>query len=121
MSEPIKSFRDLIAWQKAVDLGLFANEVTSRFPDHEKYGLTAAIRRNAFLIASQIADGYGQQNSGEFIRHLRQARGTIYVVDTQMMFAVRLGYLPEDTHRPVSLKVEEVAKVLSGLLRSLDR
>ncbi len=121
MSEPIKSHRDLIAWQKAFDLGLLAYELTTKFPDHERFNLTVMIRRTAIQIASHIADGYGRQNTIDYIRLLRTARGGLYELDTQLLFAVRLAYLSEETYQRANTKLEECGRILAGLIRSLER
>jgi|GEM_PF-869526 len=101
MNEPIKSYRDLIAWQKAFGLGLTLHALVARLPEHERYGLTAQLRRSAIDIASTIACGYGSGNTQDYLWFLKAARGGLYKIDTQLLFALEFEYLvrgrvPED-------------------------
>lgn len=117
----MNSYRDLIAWQKTFDLGLFAHDLAGQFPDSERFGLIASIRRLAYQVPSLIADGYGQQNASEYLRHLRTARGDLYQIDTQMLFAVKRGYLKEDAHQAFAARWDECIRVLAGLIKSIER
>jgi four helix bundle protein len=121
MSDGIKSHRDLIAWQRAFDLGLLTYELTTKFPEHERFNLTVMIRRTAIQIASHIADGYGRQSTTDYIRLLRSARGGLYELDTQLLYAVRSNYLNEETYERANSKLEECSRILAGLIRSLER
>ena len=89
MSE-IRSYRDLIAWQKAYALGITLYHFTAKFPEHERFGMTTTVRRSALLLARQIAEGYGKQNTTMYLQSLRLARGTTYDLDTQVEFAKAL-------------------------------
>ena len=120
MADPIRSYKDLIAWQKAYALGIALYHFTARFPEHERFGLTASIRRSAILLARQIAEGYGKQNTAMYVQSLRMARGTTYDLDTQIAFASGLTYASEDECTPIQEKIEECGKVLSGLIRSIE-
>lgn len=117
----MNSYRDLLAWQKTFDLGMRCYDIAGQLPEAERFGLIASIRRLSYQVPSSIADGYGQQNAAEYIRHLRTARGQLYQLDTQMLFAVRRGYIPEDLHQSYAQQWDECIRVLGGLLRSLDR
>lgn len=121
MAEPIKSYRDLIAWQRAYELGKRVYALAGAFPDHERFGLIAAIRRLGYSIASQIAAGYGKGNTGDYLWHLKHARGEIYQLDTQLMFALDFKYVDEQQYEPVKAQLDEAERVLAGLIRSLDR
>jgi four helix bundle protein len=117
----VNSYRDLLAWQKTFDLGMKIYDIAGQMPESERFGLIASMRRLAYQIPSTIADGYGQQNSAEYLRHLRGARGDLYQLDTQMLFAVKRGYIPEDAHQSFAAQWDECIRVLGGLLKSLDR
>lgn len=117
----MQTYRDLIAWQKTFDLGLLAYDVAGQLPDSERFGLIASIRRLAYQVPSLIADGYGQQNPAEYLRHLRNARGDLYQLDTRMLFAVKRGYIPEEVHQGFSIRWDECIRVLAGLIRSIER
>lgn len=120
MSE-IRSHRDLIAWQKAVDLCLTIYSVTKAFPSDEKFGLVSQLRRAGVSVASNIAEGYGRGTRQDYIRFLRAARGSIYEIDTQLLIASRLEYLSSESFQKIESQVNECSRILLGLIRSLDQ
>ncbi len=119
MSE-IKSHRDLIAWQRAVELGLDIYSLTQKFPDVERFGLTSQLRRAGVSVASNVAEGFGRQSTAEYLRFLRIARGSLFEIDTQLLFAARLGYVEESKHRDVTERCSECGRILAGLIRSIE-
>lgn len=119
MSEPIRSYRDLIAWQKAFRLGLTLHRLAGEMPEHEKFGLMAYLRRGAIDVASNIARGYGSGNIHDYARFLKAARGDLYKLDTQLLFALELKYITDETCEAVKSELDEAERVLAGLIRSL--
>ncbi|MEK6702681.1 MAG: four helix bundle protein [Planctomycetota bacterium] len=119
MSE-IRSHRDLVAWQKAVELGLAIYSLTKSFPDNERFGLVSQLRRAGVSVASNIAEGYGRGSTTDYVRFLRMARGSLYEIDTQLLIAHRLEYLPENTFQKAELQLNECSRVLVGLIKSLE-
>jgi four helix bundle protein len=119
MSE-IRSHRDLVAWQKAVELGLELYALTRDFPDAERFGLVSQLRRAGVSVASNIAEGYGRGTTADYIRFLRAARGSLYEIDTQVLFAARLGYLKETDRDSLTERVNECGRILAALIRSLE-
>jgi four helix bundle protein len=93
---------------------------TSHFPEGERFGLTTQLRRGAISIASNIAEGYGRGSRIDYVRFLKIARGALYEVDTQLLFASELEYLPRAIYTEIKTKLDEVERVLAGLIRSLD-
>lgn len=120
MSRSISSFRDLIAWQRAFALGMEAYRLSNAWPDVERFGLSLQVRRSAVSIASNIAEGYGRGSRIDYLRFLRVARGSIYELDTQMLFAIELGYLTMDTYQAAKELLDEAERVLNGLIRSIQ-
>ena len=113
----VQSYRDLIAWQKAMAMVTHVYEITKVFPDDEKFGLTSQMRRCAVSVPSNIAEGHSRNSQAEFRRFLSIARGSNAELTTQLMIANNLGYLPDST---TSLKmVDEVGRIISGLIKSL--
>jgi four helix bundle protein len=86
----IKSYQELIAWQKAMELVTEIYAMTGQFPGHEIYGLTSQLRRAAVSIPSNIAEGHGRATRGEYIQFLGQACGSLCEVQTQLFIAHRL-------------------------------
>ena len=110
-------YRDLIAWQKAMELVTHVYEITKAFPDEEKFGLVSQMRRCAVSVPSNIAEGQARNSRGEFLQFLGIARGSTAELTTQLLLAENLGYLT-DSKNTIEM-VEEVGRILSGLIKSL--
>jgi four helix bundle protein len=119
MSEPIQSYRDLIAWQKAFKLGVRLFRLAGGFPESERFGLISHLRRGGTDVASSIARGYGAGNKADYLWFLKSARGELYKLDTNLLFAVEFSYLPRDAYDDVKAELDECERVLAGLIRSL--
>jgi four helix bundle protein len=90
-------------------------------PPEERYGLVSQLRRGAVSVASNIAEGYGRQSTSDYIRFLRVARGSLYELETQMLFAVEFGYVEQATCDELLGLMSECGRLLAGLIRSLER
>jgi four helix bundle protein len=88
-----KSYRDLVAWQEAMNLVTAVYQISACFPKQEIYGLTSQLRRAAVSVPSNIAEGQGRRGTAEFRHFLRQASGSLMELETQMMIAERLHYV----------------------------
>jgi four helix bundle protein len=117
--QAIRSHRDLIVWQKAMDLVISVYRFTEDFPKAEVYGLTSQIRRCASSIPANIAEGQGRRLGGEFLQFLGNARGSLLELDTHLEIAFRLGMLSSDIHSSLMQQLIEVRKLLNGLMRSI--
>ncbi|MBI2678871.1 MAG: four helix bundle protein [Candidatus Koribacter versatilis] len=116
----IKSYEDLIAWQKAMDFAEEIYKVTKSFPDTERYGLVSQLRRAAVSIPSNLAEGQGRSSTGEFKLFIGHARGSLYEVQTQLRLASRFKYIPaSDCERLLRLSYE-IGRIMHGLLGALD-
>jgi len=118
---PVQSYRDLIAWQKSMDLVAEIYRATQSFPRAETYGLIAQLRRAAVSIPSNIAEGHDRLSTGEFRQFLGHARGSLVEVETQILISERLGYLEPNQSTHILKRTTEIAKILNGLLGSLAR
>ncbi|MGA2905315.1 MAG: four helix bundle protein [Candidatus Korobacteraceae bacterium] len=116
-----KSYRDLVVWQKAMDLVTAIYRITAHFPREEAYGLTSQLRRAAVSIPSNVAEGQGRRGLAEFRHLLRQASGSLMELETQVLIAERLGYVPSSEAHELLQGAAEVGKVLNGLLNSLQK
>jgi four helix bundle protein len=119
VSLPVRSYRDLIAWQKAIELVTEIYRATEGFPDSEPFGLTSQLRRAAVSVPSNVAEGQGRQSTGEFKQFLGHARGSLLEVETQIFIAGNLGYLSREQSASLIKRTEEVGRILNGLLNSL--
>src|SRR5215207_865702 len=118
-SKPLRHYRELIAWQKAMDLVEVVYAITRAWPKDEIYSLTSQVRRAAVSIPSNIAEGQGRGSTKEFLHHLTIARGSLLEVETQVLIAQRLGYLTPEIAERVLSNTDEVGRIISGLARSL--
>ena len=115
----VKSYQQLVAWQKAMDLVVAVYKVTENFPQREVYGLTNQMRRAAVSIPSNIAEGQGRNTAKDFCNFLSIALGSIQELETQMTLSHRLGFLAEAELLPLMEHVGEVGRITNGLLTSL--
>jgi four helix bundle protein len=114
MSRP-KSFRELIAWQKAMALARQVYLLTENMPKREVYGLVSQIRRAAVAIPSNIAEGYGRLTDTQFRHFLGNARGSLCELQTQL----ELGYMSREAEHQLTEQGTEVARLINGFLSSL--
>jgi four helix bundle protein len=116
-----QDYRDLVVWQKAVDLAVCVYQLTRAFPKDEVYGLVPQMRRAAVSVASNIAEGRGRLNVGEFRQSLGIAQGSIYELQTQMLVAQRLGMASDDSLNGADSLSNEVSKMLGAFIQALNR
>lgn len=112
----IQSHRDLIVWQRAIDLSVAVYELTRQFPREEIYGLVSQLRRAAVSIASNIAEGYGRTSTGEYLQFLGIARGSNLELQTQLVIARRLSLGSTEPIDQAEALSAEVAKMLVSLM-----
>ena len=117
----IQSYRDLVVWQKAMDLAEQCYQATKSFPSEERFGLTNQIRRAAVSVPSNIAEGHGRSHTKEFLNHLSMAKGSLCELETQLQLGVRVGYMSDGVLRPVMALSDEVGRMLSGLRQKLEQ
>jgi len=117
----IRSYKDLIVWQKARLLVRLVYEITRSFPKEELYGLSLQMRRAAVSVPSNIAEGYGRGTRKEYIHFLQTARGSLYELETQLLLAADMNYMTADQAALVAHQVGESSRLLFGLLASLRR
>lgn len=113
-------YRELIAWQKGIDLVEAVYRLTRDFPEDERFGLTNQLRRASVSVPSNIAEGQGRRLRKQFVLYLRVARGSLQEIETQLIIAQRLNYVKADVVRPVQELAEDVGRLVAGLLRSLE-
>jgi len=115
----LKSFHDLVAWQKAMDLTEMIYRETSAFPRAELYGLTSQMRRASVSIPSNIAEDQARTTRGEFLQFLGHAAGSLAELETQARVARRLSFVTPTAYFGIEKQIHEVGRLLNGLKRSL--
>lgn len=114
-----ESYRDLIVWQKAVQMSVALYRLTEKFPKREIYGLADQLRRAGVSTASNIAEGYGRASRGEYKQFLGMARGSNFEVQTQLVIARELQFGDEHDFQKAEGLSHEVGKMLVTIMRQL--
>jgi len=120
-SDKIESYKDLIAWQKSMDLVETIYQMTKKFPAEERFGLFSQMRRSAVSIPSNIAEGYRRSGRGDYIKFVRYAFGSGSELETQIEIVHRLKLAPKEMITHSKELCEEVMKIINGLLWKLER
>jgi len=115
-----QSFRDLKVWNKSMDLVEQIYAVSTRFPRDERFGLTAQIRRAAVSVPSNIGEGSRRKKRNVFLNHLDFAIGSQAEVEVQLEIAYRLRFLSAAEYKRTQTAVEEIGRMLNGLIMSLQ-
>ncbi|MFN2497737.1 MAG: four helix bundle protein [Pyrinomonadaceae bacterium] len=115
----LKSYRDLLVWQKAMELTLEIYQFSSSFPRSEMYGLTSQLRRAGVSVPSNIAEGYGRGSRKEYVQFLCISQGSLKELETQVILAQRLSYGSTTAGDDLLTLSEEVGRMLGALIRSL--
>ena len=117
----IQSFRDLEAWQRAMDLSVLVYSLSNKLPLDERFGLTSQVRRASVSVPSNIAEGHSCGEDGRYIHHLHVAAGSLGELSTQFELAVRLRFLKEAEVEKLQQQIGRTRQIVHGLLRSLKR
>ncbi|HEU4760104.1 MAG TPA: four helix bundle protein [Dehalococcoidia bacterium] len=111
----IRSHRDLIVWQKAMDLADAVYDLADHLPQRENYGLWTQITRAVVSVPANIAEGHARSTRKDFANFLAMARGSLMEVDTLLGVAVRRRYVTESDAEKVIRRIEEISKMLTSL------
>jgi four helix bundle protein len=115
----ITSFKDLIVWQKSMDLIELIYQVTEKLPSKENFGLISQMQRASISIPSNIAEGYGRQSSGSYGQFLSIARGSLFELETQAELCLRLKYIQRTEYEGLCPKIAEISKMLTSLISKI--
>jgi len=110
-----QSYRDLIAWQKAMDFVMDVYRTSKTFPRDEVYGLAGQLRRAAVAVPANIAEGQARYSANDFHYFLGRARGSLVEVETQLMIAQNLAYFSPEHGKQLFDKASELGRILNGL------
>lgn len=116
----INSYRDLQVWQKGMVLAKDGYFLTRTFPREEMYGMISQIRRAATSVPANIAEGYGRESSGDDIKFLRIAQGSLKKLETHLILAVDVELTSSDKTKPLLVMTDEIGRMLRALIRSLQ-
>ena len=117
----MKTYRDLIVWQKAMQMVTCIYQLTGDFPKNELYGLTSQIRRCAISIPSNIAEGYGRNSTDDYLRFLNISRASLYELQTQLEISFNLNFLVKADFEKIYEATREIERMLSSLIMKINR
>lgn len=116
-----RSYKELLVWQKSMNLVTNVYNCIKVFPKEEIYGLAGQLRRAVVSVPSNIAEGQGRDSTKEFVHHLSIAYGSLMEVETQLQIAANLNYLNQAEVDKLLEQAAEVGRLLNGLSRSLRK
>ena len=116
----LSSYRELIVWQKSIDLAVKIYEITRNYPSEEKFGITSQMRRAATSIPANIAEGQARRTTGEFLQSLGTARGSLAELETFLILSERLGLLNNPISEHSLKDCAEINKMLNALMKTLS-
>ena len=117
----MKTYRELIVWQKSMKLVTATYKVSRLFPEYEKFGLSSQIQRCIVSVPSNIAEGYGRNSLNDYIRFLNIATGSLYEFQTQIEIAYNLEYIDKDFFDKIFEDSREIERMMSSLIRNLKQ
>src|SRR5438270_10043122 len=116
----IESHRDLVVWQKAMDLAVLIYRLTSKFPSNEMYRLVSQLTRSAASVPANIAEGHARATKRDYVHFLAIAKGSLMETETFVMLSVRLTYVAQVDAQPALLLITEISKMLTALRARLS-
>jgi four helix bundle protein len=117
----VKSFRELLVWQKSMHLAERCYGASRRFSREDQWGLGQEIRKSCVSVPSNIAEGYGRHSTPEYIHHLRFSNGSNNELQTQVELARRVEIITLKEASTLIADAEEIGRMLHGLVRSLEQ
>jgi len=111
-----RTFKDLVAFKRALEVVVAVYDATTTFPRTETYGLVAQLRRASISVISHIGEGQGRLTHGEWRQFLSQARGSLFEVEAQLIAAHRLAFLGEAELQHMTQLIRGAGRALSGLI-----
>ncbi len=115
----ITSHKDLVVWQKSMDLVIGTYTLTDTLASKEQFGLISQMRRAAISVPSKIAEGYGRNSTGSYAQFLPMARGSLLELETQIELCIRLNYIKLIDSKNIQDNILEISKMLSSLISKL--
>ncbi|MFY8065513.1 MAG: four helix bundle protein [Flavobacterium sp.] len=116
----IKSYKDLLIWQKGIKIVILVYQLVKSFPKEEIYALTSQLKRASVSIPSNIAEGYGRNSDKSFSHFLDISRGSLFEIETQLIIAKELGFISDDfLYQEILSQIEEESKMINSFSKTL--
>lgn len=116
--DKIKSYKDLLVWQKGLEIVVEIYKITNELPESEKFGLTSQLRRAAVSVSSNIAEGWGRGTQKQYANFLKIARGSLLEIETQLIISEKLNYIKYEQH--IFTLIDEESKMLNSLIKKVE-
>jgi len=115
----MKTFRDLLVWQKSMSFVTEIYKVSKQFPKDENFGLTSQIRRSVVSVPSNISEGYGREGMKDYLRFLNIAMASLFELQTQLEIASNLEYIKREKFDNLYESSREIERMLSSFIRTV--
>lgn len=117
----IKSYKDLLIWQRGIEITEKVYLITNNFPQNELFSLTNQIRRASVSISSNIAEGFGRNSTKSYMNFLKISRGSLYELETQLIIADRLNYISDnELLKSINDLLSEEGKMINSYINKLE-
>lgn len=116
----VKTYKDLIVWQKAMEMTTLLYKIIKKLPKEETYTLCDQMRRAAISIPSNIAEGFGRNSKKEYLQFLYIANGSVCELETQLILCVNINYLSEIETQPTMDLLSEIGKIIMTITKKLN-
>ena len=116
----VKTYKDLIVWQKAMEMTTLLYKIIKKLPKEETYTLSDQMRRAAISIPSNIAEGFGRNSKKEYLQFLYIANGSVCELETQLTLCLRIEYLSETETQPIMDLLSEIGKIIMTITKKLN-
>ena len=120
MEKKPQNYKDLVVWQKGIELAKAIYQLTSKFPSEEKFGLVSQMRRATVSIPSNIAEGQAGHTTGEFVQFISHAEGSTAELETQLILSIELGFISTAKTKNEFILLDDIRRMLNGLRRKLS-
>jgi four helix bundle protein len=117
--DKINSYKDLKIWQLGIELTVDIYKLSKDFPMEEKYGIISQVRSASSSVPINIAEGWGRNSTKSYCQFLKQARGSLYELETELIIANKIGYLKDDC-KDIFDKITTLSKMINSLINKLE-
>ena len=118
--QTVTTYKDLVVWQKGIELVNEMYVVTRIFPKEEMFGLTNQLRRAAISIPANIAEGWGRSSTKNYVQFIKISLGSLFELETLIIIAKDQNYLEEQIMNKISVEITEIGKMLNKLIHNLE-
>ncbi|RTE54925.1 four helix bundle protein [Arenibacter aquaticus] len=117
----VKTYKDLLIWQKGIELVKEVYSICQELPNDELFGLKSQIKRSSISIPSNIAEGWGRNYTKNYVQLLRVSRGSLLELETQIIISKELNFISTDSYNRIQALITEESKMLNAFIKSIDK